>query len=410
MATTRDYYEILGVEKTVDGDEIKRAYRRLAMKWHPDRNPGNAEAEAKFKEAAEAYEVLSDDGKRKVYDQYGHAGLRSNPTHDFRSMNPQDIFSMFDEIFGGGMGGAARGQRRRGVARGFDLETQVEIALEDVLKGATVDVDFTRLDVCATCTGSGAKPGSKKQSCPTCGGHGQVAQTGFGGMFRMVTTCPNCRGAGSVITERCVDCKGQGRVPTRRKLAVKIPPGIRAGQAVSVRGEGEPPAPEASESGQGIRGDLHVVVQVTPHALFSRDQDDLHFPLQASFSQLALGATIEVPTLEQPQPLEISRGTQVGDTFRLAAQGLPNLRTGRRGDLVVTVAVEVPRKLSPRQEQLLRELADVDSVAVSEPDQGLWNKVKDLLGGKEEPERSDHPGNSSRSSSRSARKKDGSKS
>src|SRR5262245_14121280 len=285
MPTTRDYYEILSVEKTADGEEIKRAYRRLAMKYHPDRNPGDAEAEIKFKEAAEAYDVLSDDKTRKLYDQYGHDGLRGRggpATHDFSRMNVEDIFSMFNDIFGGAMGG---GRARRGPARGYDLETEVVLTLEDVLKGVERDVEFTRLDVCEKCTGTGAKPGSKPLQCPTCGGQGRVQTSGLGGMFRMVTACPACGGRGQVVREFCDDCRGKGRVPRKRGLSVRMPAGIQDGQAVRVQGEGEPPAPDASPAGEGIRGDLHVVARVKEHAVFAREGDHLLLEMPISFTQ-----------------------------------------------------------------------------------------------------------------------------
>jgi len=385
MATTRDYYEVLGLERTSSADDVKRSYRRLAMKFHPDRNPGDAEAEARFKEAAEAYEVLSDDGRRRMYDQYGHAGLRGTPGHDFRSMDPQDIFSMFDDIFGAGFGGSARGGRRRqGVARGYDLETQVEITLEQVLGGTTAEVDFTRLDVCETCKGDGARPGTSRSPCQTCGGHGQVAQSGLGGMFRMVTTCPACRGAGSVITEPCETCRGQGRVPKRRRLDVKIPPGIRAGQAVAIRGEGEPPPAEAAPGGQGIRGDLHVVVRIAPHQLFERDGDHLTIRLPISFTQAALGAIVKIPTLDGEHELNIPRATQHGRVVKIVGRGLPNLRSGRRGDLLVQVMIEIPQKLTARQETLLREYAETEDHSVLPETQGFWNRIRDFLGGKDD--------------------------
>lgn len=385
MATTRDYYEVLGVERTASADEIKRSYRRLAMKFHPDRNPGDAEAETRFKEAAEAYEVLSDDGRRKMYDQYGHAGLRGTPGHDFRSMDPQDIFSMFDEIFGGGFGGGGRGGRRRqGVARGYDLETQVEITLEEVLAGTTAEVDFTRLDVCDTCKGDGARPGTARSTCQTCGGHGQVAQSGLGGMFRMVTTCPACRGQGSVITDPCETCRGQGRVPKRRRLDVKIPPGIRAGQAVAIRGEGEPPPAEAAPGGQGIRGDLHVVVRVAAHQLFERDGDNLTMRVPISFTQAALGAKVNIPTLDGEHELNIPRGTQHGRIIKVGGRGLPNLRSGRRGDLLVLISIEIPQKLTAKQETLLREYAETEDHSVLPETQGFWNRIRDFLGGKDD--------------------------
>lgn len=381
MPTARDYYEVLGIDKAADGEEIKRAYRRLAMKYHPDRNPGDAEAEKAFKECAEAYEVLSDDQKRKIYDQYGHDGLKRGggpATHDFSRMDVSDIFSMFNDIFGGG--GGQRGGRR-GPARGFDLETEVVLTLEDVLKGCERDVAFTRLDVCDTCTGSGAKPGSKPVQCPTCGGQGRVQQTGLGGMFRMVVACPSCGGRGQVIREFCDSCRGKGRVSRKRDLTVKIPAGIHEGQAVRVQGEGEPPPPEVSPGGAGQRGDLHVVVRVKDHDMFHRDQDHLLLEMPLSFTQAALGAELQVPTLDGPATLTVPRGTQYGSTFRIPGKGLPNLRSGRRGDLIVGVKIEIPRKLSSKQEKMLREFAETEDKAVLPEHTGFWKKVSDLLGG-----------------------------
>ncbi len=385
MPTTRDYYEVLSIERTADGDEIKRAYRRLAMKYHPDRNPGDAEAEAKFKEAAEAYEVLSDEQKRKIYDQYGHEGLRGRgaASHDFSRMNVDDIFSMFNDIFGGG-GGGFGGQRGRGgqrVARGYDLETEVEISLADVLKGCTRDVEFTRLDVCDTCSGSGAKPGTTPSMCDTCGGHGKVQQAGLGGMFRMVTACPACRGTGSIVKEKCGSCAGRGRQPRKRQLTVKIPAGIREGQAVRVQGEGEPPPRELSPSGEGVRGDLHVVVKVEEHDLFVREGDHLLMEMPIGFTQAALGAEVEVPTLDGRHALKIPKATQHGAMFRVQGQGLPNLRSGTRGDLVVVTKIEIPKKLTKKQEQLLRDFAETEDHAVLPESHGFWKKITDLLGG-----------------------------
>jgi molecular chaperone DnaJ len=386
MPATRDYYEILGVEKAADAEEIKRAYRRLAMKYHPDRNPGDAEAEAKFKEAAEAYEVLSDAEKRKVYDQFGREGLRGRggpATHDFQRMNVEDIFSMFNDIFGGGGFGGARGAGggRGGVARGYDLETEVVLSLSEVLTGATKDVEFTRLDVCETCSGSGARPGSTPTACATCGGQGRVQQAGLGGMFRMVTTCPTCRGRGTIIKDKCESCHGKGRVGKKRRLSVKVPAGIHDGQAVRVAGEGEPPGPEASANGAGQRGDLHVVVRVSEHKLFERDGDHLVLEMPISFTQAALGATLDVPTLEGTSSLTVPKGTQFGEVFRVGGQGLPNLRGGRRGDLVVMVKIETPKKLSGKQEELLRAFAATEDKAVNPESHGFWKRVTDFLGG-----------------------------
>jgi molecular chaperone DnaJ len=378
MPTTRDYYEVLSVERTASGDDIKRSYRRLAMKYHPDRNPGDAQAEAKFKECAEAYEVLADAERRSTYDRFGHAGLRGTPGHDFRSMNPNDIFSMFEEIFGGSIGGAGRGRGRAGggVPRGYDLETEVEITLEEVLSGTERDVEFKRLDVCKTCEGSGAKAGSKPAKCSTCGGAGQVIQTGLGGMFRMQTTCPHCRGRGTVVLDKCADCRGVGRVSVKRKLSVKMPAGIHDGQAVRVQGEGEPPPPEASPAGQGIRGDLHVVVRVRDHERFERDGDDLLVALPVNFTQLALGANIESPSLDGARSIAVPPGTQHGAVFRVSGAGLPSLRSGRRGDLVAIVQLVVPRKLTESQKTLLAEYAHTEDIEVGNVQESAWDKIK----------------------------------
>ncbi len=379
MPTTRDYYETLGVANTASPDEIKRAYRRLAMKYHPDRNPGDPAAEDKFRACAEAYEVLSDAERRSIYDRYGHAGLRSTPRHDFRKV--EDIFSMFEEIFGGHFGGGGRRGARGGTPRGYDLETEVEITLTEVLTGTSREVDFKRLDVCQTCQGTGAKPGTAPVACSACGGSGQVAQSGFGGMFRMVTTCRHCGGRGSVIADKCGDCRGAGRVSVKRKLSVKIPAGIHDGQAVRVAGEGEPPSPDQSPAGQGIRGDLHVVARVGADERFERDGDHLLSAVPVAFTQAALGAELAVPTLEGQSKLTIPPGTQHGALFRVAGQGLPNVRSGRRGDLVVIVQLVVPRKLTEAQKVLLRDYARTEKLEVGATGPSLWEKIRDAVSG-----------------------------
>ena len=381
MPTVRCYYEILSVERTASGDEIKRAYRRLAMKYHPDRNPDNPEAESSFKEATSAYEVLSDPDKRSRYDQYGHAGLRGTPGHDFRSMHVDDIFSMFQDIFsGGGMGGGS-GRQPRGRARGYDLETEVEITLEEVLEGTTREVSFKRLDVCNTCSGTGGKPGIEPAKCPTCGGEGQVQQAGFGGMFRMVTVCPNCKGRGKVVVEKCIDCRGAGRVSLSRTLEVQIPKGIRDGQIVRVQGEGEPPAQEQSIDGSGTKGDLHVVVRVQGHDLFEREGDDLIWVQPIAFAQAALGAEIELRTIDGTTTLELEPGTQHGSICRIEGEGLPNLRTRRRGDLVVIIQLVVPKSLDEKQRKILEEYADLEEIPVSHPEPTFWSRLKDKMTG-----------------------------
>ncbi len=383
MPTTRDYYEILSVQKTCDGEEIKRSYRRLAMKYHPDRNPGDTDAVTAFKECAEAYEVLSDPKTRAMYDQYGHQGVRGAGAagHDFSRMDVSDIFTMFQDIFGGGGGfGGSPPRQRRGVARGYDLETEVVLTLADVLSGVEHEVEFTRMDVCETCSGSGAKPGSKPQTCSTCRGQGKVQQQGLGGMFRMVTVCPHCSGRGKIIKDHCADCKGKGRVPKKRTLGVKIPPGIHDGQAVRVQGEGEPPGAEVSPDGSGVRGDLHVVARVEKHEIFEREGDHLLMELPISFTQAALGAELDVPTLNGGEVLTIPKATQHGAIFKVHGAGLPNLRSpSRRGDLIVGCKVEIPRRLSKKQEELLRRFADTEDERVLPESHGVFKKIKEML-------------------------------
>ncbi|MFZ4751404.1 MAG: molecular chaperone DnaJ [Phycisphaerales bacterium] len=378
MPQTRCYYEILSVEKAASQDDIKRAYRRQAMKWHPDRNPGNAEAEVEFKACAEAYEVLSDPERRQLYDRHGHAGLRQNPVHDFRSRDVSDIFSMFNDIFGQQAGG--RGQR--GPARGFDLETEVEIELSDAFTGCEREVEFKRLDVCEPCAGSGAKPGSKPTACGVCGGHGQVQQTGFGGMFRMVTTCPECRGRKQVITEKCEKCRGQGRVATRRKLGIRIPQGISDGQVIRLTGEGEPPPPEVSAEGKGPRGDLHVVIRVADDERFvERRGADLVMVQPMAFAQAALGATVKVQGIDgKDVDLVIPPGSQHGDAVVIERAGMTELQSKERGDLHVVLQLVVPKKLTDDQRRLLAEYAQTEKLDVHAGESSFWKKINPFGG------------------------------
>jgi molecular chaperone DnaJ len=382
MGTTRCYYEILNVERTADGDEVKRSYRRLAMKYHPDRNPDDSEAEAAFKEAAEAYEVLSDSERRAAYDRFGRDGLRSRPGHDFRTMHVEDIFSMFNDIFGGNAGG---GRGRRQAVRGYDLETEVQITLQDVLLGVETEVVFSRLDVCETCEGSGARPGTNPTKCSTCGGGGQVEQAGLGGMFRMVTNCPACKGRGTVITDSCDDCRGQGRMSVERRLSVRVPAGIHDGQAVRLQSEGEPPPVEVDPSGSAGRGDLHVVCRVESHEQFERDGDDLIVALPVSFAQLAMGAQVPVPLLD-PDELEghvdVPGGTQHGSIFRIEDKGVPGLRTGRRGDLIAVLQIIVPSKLDDAQRELLTSYAETENIEINATNPSFWNRIKDAVAGR----------------------------
>ena len=381
----RDYYEVLSVSRTASGDEIKRSYRRLAMKYHPDRNAGDgkADAEAKFKECSEAYEVLSDDNKRQRYDQYGHAGVSAS--HDYSHMEPSDIFSMFEDIFGGGGGGgrAGRAGTTRGAGgRGFDLEIQVELTLNEIAAGAEKTLEYERQDLCEQCKGSGAKPGTAPVVCAQCGGQGRIAQQGFGGMFRMVTTCPNCRGRGTVVREHCPACGGNGRQMKKRTVTIKIPPGVHEGQAVRVVGEGE-----AGEGG-GKPGDLHCYIAVKPHPIFTRHNNDLVCQVPISFTQAALGAHVDVPTLRGPEPLDVPAGSQHGEVFKLRGKGLPDARGTRVGDELVQILVEIPRRLTDRQRTLLREFAQTeeghdgaDVHAAMPQRKGFLDKLKEVFVG-----------------------------
>jgi molecular chaperone DnaJ len=380
-ATKRDYYEVLGVAKQSSEDEIKRAYRKMAMKFHPDRNPGDAEAEARFKECAEAYEVLSEPGKRKRYDQFGHAGVQGQ-AHDYSGMEAGDIFSMFEDIFGGGFGfGGAKqqgGGRTAGAnrpARGFDLETQVELTLAEVAHGAEKTIEFDKQEVCEVCDGSGAKKGSGPIACPTCGGQGRVAQQGFGGMFRMVTTCPNCRGRGQIIRDKCPACAGVGRVAQKRAVTVRIPAGVHEGQAVRIAGEGEP------GENNGPAGDLHCYITVKAHTLFTRHGNDIVCQIPISFTQAALGAEIDVPTLKGQEQIDIPPGTQHGEVFKMKGRGLPDVRSHKCGDEVVQVMIEIPKQLSERQKQLLSEFAATEDNDVMPQKRGFWEKLRDAVTG-----------------------------
>ncbi|HEX3358489.1 MAG TPA: molecular chaperone DnaJ [Tepidisphaeraceae bacterium] len=380
MATTkRDYYEILGVVKTSSGEEIKRAYRRLAMKYHPDRNDGDGkvEAEVRFKECAEAYEVLSDEHKRSRYDQFGHQGVQGS--HDFSHMDVGDIFSMFNDIFGGAfgdVGGRGGGRPQQGRAhRGFDLETQVELTLLEVTSGAERTIEFEKQDRCEKCKGTGAKPGSSPVVCTQCGGQGRIAQQGFGGMFRMVTTCPNCRGRGTIIRDQCSNCHGTGKQLKKQVVTVKIPPGVHEGQAVRIAGQGEP------GEGGAPAGDLHCYITVKPHETFTRHNNDLVCQIPISFTQAALGGTIEVPTLKGSDKLDIPSGTQHGEVFKLKGKGLPDIRTYRNGDQIVQILIEIPKKLTERQKQLLREFAAGEEVNASGERKTFMGKLKDKLKG-----------------------------
>lgn len=370
----RDYYEVLGINKNASADDIKRAYRRMAIKYHPDKNPDDKEAEAKFKECAEAYEVLSDSEKRQRYDQFGHEGLRGIGMHDFSHMNFDDIFSMFglDDLFGGMFGArGGRSTRRAGPTRGYDLETTVELTLSDIAKGAEKTIEFTRMDICPECNGSACAKGTTPGKCPTCGGTGQLARGG--GFFQMVSTCPRCRGNGQIITNPCKKCKGTAKVPKKRIVSVKIPPGVHEGQGVRVANEGEP------GQSNGPRGDLYCYVRIKAHEFLQRDGCDLIAVVPINIIQAALGTTIDVPSLNGSKQLKIPPGTQYGSIFRIKNQGLPDMRTGRTGDQLVQITIEIPVKLNSKQQELLREFAKTENKAAYPKSKKFFDKLKKNL-------------------------------
>jgi len=371
----RDYYEVLGVGRGAGVDEIKRAYRRMAMKYHPDKNPDDKQAEAKFKECAEAYEVLSDPEKRQRYDQFGHDGLRGMGMRDYSHMRWQDISSVFDDIFSGfgdfgdffGMGGR-RTARHTGPRRGFDLETTVELTLNEVAEGTEKTIEFTRQDTCPECGGTGCAQGTSPSACPSCGGSGQVARGG--GFFQMISTCSQCRGTGKVIKTACNKCKASGSVPRKRIVSVKIPAGVHEGQGVRVSSEGEP-----GQNG-GPRGDLYCYVRIKPHEFLQRNGSNLVAVVPISFTQAALGTTIDVPSLNGLKRLKIPAGTQYGSIFRIKGQGLPDMRTKRRGDQMVQVTVETPAKLNGRQKSLLTEFAESENKSVFPKSVDFFERLK----------------------------------
>lgn len=358
----RDYYEILGVAKGVSEADLKKAYRRVAMKYHPDRNPDDKDAEEKFKEASEAYEVLSDENKRAAYDQYGHAGVEGagGMGGGFGGGGFSDIFGdVFGDIFGGGGGG------RRGPARGSDLRYTLELSLEDAVKGTSVKIKVPTLVSCKTCDGSGAKAGTKPATCTTCGGHGQVRmQQGF---FSVQQTCPTCRGKGKIITDPCKDCHGHGRVEETKTLNVKVPPGVDNGDRIRLAGEGE-----AGAEG-GPSGDLYVQISVKEHEFFQRDGKNLYCEVPIGLVEACLGGEIEVPTLDGRVKLKIPEETQTGKLFRLRGKGVAPVRGGAAGDLLCRVIVETPVNLTSKQKDLLRQLQeDMTGSSTHSPKQSSW--------------------------------------
>ncbi len=363
----RDYYEVLNVGRDASAVEIKKAYRRLAMKYHPDRNRDDADAEIRFKEAKEAYEVLSDPRKKSAYDQFGHAGVSGGAGGmGGGGFNPADAFGdIFGDVFGDIFGGGRRGGRSQ-VFRGADLRYDLELELERAVAGDTVEIDVASLTGCETCGGSGSAPGSTPETCDTCGGVGQVRmQQGF---FSVQQTCPSCRGEGTRVTDPCEDCQGRGRVMTERSLSVKIPPGVDEGDRIRLSGEGE-----AGRNG-GPPGDLYVEIHIQPHKLFERDGADLHCDVPISFATAALGGSVDLPTLDGQVSLKIPPGTQSGKVFRLRGKGVITVRSPRHGDLFCRAVIETPVNLTGEQERLLREFeASVEAGGETHnPHSGSW--------------------------------------
>jgi molecular chaperone DnaJ len=376
MATQKkDYYRVLGVSRNAGIDEIKKQYRKTALKYHPDRNPGDKNAEEKFKEAAEAYEVLHDPEKRRLYDTYGHEGLSSTGFTGFRDFS--DIFSSFSDIFGdvfgfGGFGGGFGGTGPR-PQQGNDLRYDLTLDFLDAALGTEVTVEVPRVVNCPTCGGSGAKPGTRRVPCPQCGGRGVVSRSH--GIFQITTTCPRCQGMKEFVAEACSTCNGEGRIREKKKLKVKIPPGMDSGTHLVMPGEGN------SGLHGGPPGDLYIVINVRPHEFFQREGYDLHLKVPVSFVQAALGTRFTIPTLQGTHELVVPPGTQPGEVIRLKGEGIPYPKGQRRGDLLVEVKVIIPRTLNSRQQHLMEELAKEEPEPHARPegdqenDEGLLKKL-----------------------------------
>jgi molecular chaperone DnaJ len=389
MATKRDYYEVLGVERSASTDDIKKAYRKLAVRYHPDKNPGDAVAEEKFKELGEAYEVLIDEQKRAAYDRYGHAAFAAGAgapggrgPADFGGgfHDPFDIFrevfgaageggggGIFDQIFGTGAGTRDRSGRQRGA----DLRYDLQITLEEAAFGSEKEIELLKHDVCNRCHGSGAEAGSRATTCPTCHGRGQVISSR--GFFQVSQTCPRCRGTGQVIERPCRDCNGEGRIEKRSRIKIKIPAGIDDGARLRSSRNGE-----AGLRG-GPPGDLYVVIHVREHEVFSREEDDLYCEVPISFATAALGGEVKVPTLQGQAVLKVPAGTQSGTQFRLRGHGIANIETKARGDLRVRVMVEVPTRLNSEQRRKLEEFAESCGEENSPLHRSFFDKAKDFF-------------------------------
>ena len=381
MSTKRDYYDVLGVDKSADATAIKKAYRKLAMKYHPDKNPGDKEAEEKFKEINEAYEVLSDETKRRNYDQFGHEGVNGQGFGGAGGFGGQgfggfdDIFGdIFGDMFGGGFSGGSR-QRRRGPERGADIKQRVNISFEEAAFGKKVQVKINRSEECDQCHGSGAKPGTSKKTCPTCHGSGQVQsvqRTPFGNIAS-TRTCSTCNGEGEVIDSPCSKCHGKGSIRKTKTIEVDIPAGIDNGQMIKLGGQGE------LGTRGGPRGDLYIEVNVQSHPLFTRDGYDVYLEMPITFAQATLGDKIQVPTLDGKVEYEVPEGTKTGTVFRLKGKGIPKLKSNVRGDQYVKVTVEIPKKLNEKQKELVREFAKECGQEVHQRQKTLSDKIDNFF-------------------------------
>jgi len=375
----RDFYEVLGVPRDADGETIKRAYRKAALQWHPDKNPGNSEAPEKFKEAAEAYQVLSDAKKREAYDRFGHDAVRQGASgpggFEGGQVSPDDLFNsffggggIFDEFLGAGGGGGFRSPR------GAHLMAAIEVSFEEMAAGVERTLKLRRRDACGTCKGSGAKAGTSPATCTTCGGSGAVQRAA--GFFSLRTTCPRCRGRGHVVKDPCPKCKGEGRVQGEHEIAIRVPAGIEDGTRLRVPGEGE-----AGEDG-GPHGDLFVEVRVRRHAIFDREGADVYCEMPISFARAVLGGEVDVPTLRGKTTLKIPEGTPSGQVLRMRGLGIPDPRgRGGRGDQLVRVVVEVPEKPTKREVELLRELERIQEEHPGKARRSFLDKLKDVLHG-----------------------------
>jgi molecular chaperone DnaJ len=375
--TKKDYYEILGIPRDSSSESIKKSYRLMAMKYHPDRNPGDKESEDKFKEAAEAYSVLIDSEKRSVYDRFGHDGLRGEGFGDFSGFN-SSVFSGFEDILGSFINfgfenifGTSRQNRPNSPSRGRDLVLELDLDLEEAVFGTEKEIKINRTELCPECDGSRMKQGTEKSVCPQCQGRGQVRyQQGF---FAISRTCAHCQGSGEIIPFPCKDCRGTGKTKKKKELTIKIPPGVDDGTKLRLEKEGE-----AGDQGAG-RGDLYVITHMKRHSFFKREGNNLLCEINISFTKAALGSIIEIPTFEESELLHIPEGMQSGQTFRLRGKGIKDLYSHRKGDIFVKVLVKTPRNLKKEQRKILKQFAESMGEKLEGVDKNIINKVKDII-------------------------------